>query len=123
MTAPKPPTEAEVRALRDTVYGVKSGDANWAASRDYQCTGGHLGWMAPENTKWLKAHTAPLYIDTSLQEVITESARLGVRLEERDGHVVLLGKRGTVPPEFIETLRIFKTELLAWMAKQKPKSV
>lgn len=38
-------TEAEVRALRDLVYGPCT-DNNWAACRD--------GWMKPENIEWLR---------------------------------------------------------------------
>jgi hypothetical protein len=39
--------EAEVRAMRDQVYGVPSSDNNWSGCRDQ--------WMLPENIEWLKA--------------------------------------------------------------------
>jgi hypothetical protein len=39
-------TEAEVRALRDQVYGQISTDNNWNASKEK--------WMTPENIKWLQ---------------------------------------------------------------------
>lgn len=35
MSAPENPTEAEVRALRDKVFGQPSTDNNWDASREY----------------------------------------------------------------------------------------
>ena len=40
-------TEAEVRALRDRVYGQPSTDKCWNACGKY--------WMTPENIAWLKS--------------------------------------------------------------------
>jgi hypothetical protein len=42
-------TEAEVRAMRDRVYGVPSSDNNWDGCRD--------GWMQPEAIAWLRDQT------------------------------------------------------------------
>lgn len=39
-------TEAEVRALRDAVYGVPSTDNNWEMCKE--------NWMRPESISWLK---------------------------------------------------------------------
>ena len=41
-----PPSELEVRALRDAVYGESSTDSNWDGCRDH--------WMKPEETKRLR---------------------------------------------------------------------
>ena len=38
--------EADVRRLRDRVYGQISTDKNWEACKD--------AWLKPENIKWLK---------------------------------------------------------------------
>lgn len=40
-------TEADVRALRDLVYGQSSTDRNWEACKEE--------WMRPENLAWLQA--------------------------------------------------------------------
>ncbi len=40
-------TEAEVRALRDLVYGQAANERCWNASRD--------SWMKPEEIAWLKS--------------------------------------------------------------------
>lgn len=52
-------TEADVRLLRDAVYGVPSGDMNWIACR---APGGEhgKGWMHPDNVAWLRAHQRDL---------------------------------------------------------------
>lgn len=42
----RPPTEAEVRALRDRVYGHTSTDRNWNNCKD--------AWMDPANIRWLQ---------------------------------------------------------------------
>lgn len=39
------PTEAEVRALRDNIYGPGT-DNNWENCKD--------DWMTPENIQWLR---------------------------------------------------------------------
>jgi hypothetical protein len=39
-------TEAEVRALRDRVYGLPTSDNNWDACRE--------SWMRAEDTAWLQ---------------------------------------------------------------------
>ena len=39
-------TEAEVRVMRDQVYGITCSDRNWEGCREQ--------WMAPENINWLK---------------------------------------------------------------------
>jgi hypothetical protein len=39
-------SEAEIRALRDSVYGQASGDNNWNACKDK--------WLTPENVAWLQ---------------------------------------------------------------------
>ena len=44
-----PITEAEVRALRDLVYGKPSTDKNWEAC--------HEAWMTKENIQWLREHS------------------------------------------------------------------
>lgn len=44
-----PPTEQEVRALRDNVYGTQPKfrtNEGWAATRE--------NWMKPENVAWLR---------------------------------------------------------------------
>ena len=41
------PTEAQVRALRDLVYGQRSTDKNWDGCKDK--------WMEPENIEWLQS--------------------------------------------------------------------
>lgn len=41
------PTEAEVRALRDAIYGPGS-DNNWDNCKE--------AWMRPENIAWLRAN-------------------------------------------------------------------
>ena len=48
MTTTKPAeamTEAEVRALRDRVFGHKSTDRNWEGCKE--------NWMHPDNVRWL----------------------------------------------------------------------
>ena len=45
MQAPAQMTEAEVRALRDRVYGHISTDKNWERCR--------VDWMHPANIAWL----------------------------------------------------------------------
>ncbi len=40
--------EAEVRALRDQVYGKPSGDENWRYTRQ--------NWMRHDSIEWLKKH-------------------------------------------------------------------
>ncbi len=40
------PTEEQVRALRDKVYGVPIKDEGWRNCRDK--------WVEPEQVKWLK---------------------------------------------------------------------
>lgn len=54
-----PLTEADVRKLRDTVFGKPCSDANWAACR---MPGGEhgKGWLHPLNVEWLRAHAHPL---------------------------------------------------------------
>lgn len=44
--------DANVRAMRDRVYGRPSTDANWLACRD--------GWMTEESVQWLKDQCALL---------------------------------------------------------------
>lgn len=39
------PSETEVKALRDAVYGPGS-EKNWAGCREY--------WMRPESVRWLR---------------------------------------------------------------------
>ena len=39
-------TEAEVRAMRDEIYGKPSTDKNWDGCREH--------WMTPENIQWLR---------------------------------------------------------------------
>ena len=41
-----PPTEAEVRALRDLVYGVPSTDLNWEYTKK--------NWLRPDMVNWLR---------------------------------------------------------------------
>jgi len=41
-----PYTEAEIRAMRDQVYGIASSDNNWNGCREQ--------WMTLENIEWLK---------------------------------------------------------------------
>jgi len=41
-----PPSELEVRAFRDAVYGSSSSDDNWASCREH--------WMKPEETQRLR---------------------------------------------------------------------
>ena len=48
----KPITEAEVRAMRDQVYGKPSADKdekNWNGCREH--------WLTPENIQWLREHS------------------------------------------------------------------
>ncbi|MDR3427830.1 hypothetical protein [Silvimonas sp.] len=47
MSEPTKLTEAEVRALRDSVYGQPSTDKCWDACGEK--------WMQPENVEWLKS--------------------------------------------------------------------
>ena len=45
-------TEAEVRAMRDQVYGKQSADKyekNWTGCREH--------WLTPENIQWLREHS------------------------------------------------------------------
>jgi hypothetical protein len=46
-TCASPLTEAEVRALRDCVYGHTCTDVGWDRCREH--------WMTPENIAWLKS--------------------------------------------------------------------
>lgn len=41
------PTEAEVRALRDLVFGIPATDKGWEACKER--------WMQPDNVRWLTA--------------------------------------------------------------------
>jgi hypothetical protein len=50
-------TEAEVRALRDRVYGKPISDNEWATARPH--------WMSPDGIMFLRAHDFP--ISESLQ--------------------------------------------------------
>lgn len=43
--SPEEMTEAEVRALRDRVYGHRSTDRNWEGCKE--------NWMHPANIRWL----------------------------------------------------------------------
>jgi hypothetical protein len=45
-------SEAEVRALRDKVYGTPISDKEWG-----NCKG---NWMEPQEVKWLREHTNPV---------------------------------------------------------------
>lgn len=48
--------EADVRQLRDNIYGACT-DKNWEASRSFIYPNGRTGgWMAPDNIKWLLAN-------------------------------------------------------------------
>lgn len=44
------PTEAEVRQMRDTVFGHATSDKNWDACKE--------GWMKPEGIDWLRLQLA-----------------------------------------------------------------
>jgi hypothetical protein len=48
-------TEAEVRQLRDNVYGTPSTDANWNHAKLFvdSKSGYNGGWMRAENIHWL----------------------------------------------------------------------
>lgn len=46
------PTEAEVRSMRDRVYGTPISDNEW------KIAGPH--WMSPDGIRFLKAHDFPL---------------------------------------------------------------
>lgn len=46
MIAVKEPTESEVRALRDAVYGIPISDAEWEKCKSK--------WMEPGEVVWLK---------------------------------------------------------------------
>lgn len=111
--------ERTVRAIRDRVYGKPCTQDNWIACRDHTVVGGHQGWLHPDNQRWLIAHQHPLYVDTSLQEVIDEAARLGLKLEARGVHLSVQ-PQSKITPEFRSTLIIFERELLAWLENKNP---
>jgi len=47
-----PPTEAEVRALRNRVYDHEISDASWSAIKS--------NWLKPSEIAWLREHDFPL---------------------------------------------------------------
>lgn len=49
-TKPAPLTEADVRALRDRVFGEPCTDKNWNGCKDR--------WMTPESIAWLQSQPA-----------------------------------------------------------------
>ena len=52
-TNPNPPStpEAEVRSMRDRVFGHTASDSNWEGCRDY--------WMQPNEVQWMKDQLSP----------------------------------------------------------------
>lgn len=60
-------SEAEVRHLRDVVYGKPSGDANWQCVRD--------NWMRPDSIAWLKKHAQIKTPMTDEQEKLNEQKK------------------------------------------------
>lgn len=51
-TMTTPPTESEVRALRDRVYAHPISDHEWSRCRDH--------WMSRSGVSWLQAHDFPI---------------------------------------------------------------
>lgn len=47
---PDPALDAEVRALRDKVYGLRGADKEWLACRE--------SWLMPDNIAWLRMEAA-----------------------------------------------------------------
>jgi len=45
-------TETEIRAMRDTVYGVSSSDKNWDDAKQH--------WMEPDEIAWLVKSVAKI---------------------------------------------------------------
>ena len=53
-------SEAEVRALRDAVFEVPSGDSNWFAAKEY--------WLRPDWIAWLRLESEKLKVENGKHE-------------------------------------------------------
>lgn len=65
MNMNNPPTEAEVRALRDKVFGAPITDNEWQTCRSH--------WMKPIETAWLVAHDFPIRESLQRRETLKKS--------------------------------------------------